>query len=464
MTSRTPTLSTLPGKSRAGTRSGRHRGAAIPGSGLLTPDQAVTAYAGDVQRSLDQQDEVWSRGFTRRRMLAGVGAVCVAGIASQFVSTRLSFGAPADAGINTLVAVFFRGGIDGLSVVVPTDQPYYDQRPGIAIPQSRLIQIDQRFGMHPVLAPLQPFLASGQLGFVHAAGAPDASRSHFEAEETVERGVGNVGTHTGWLTRGLEAMGPGTTFRAIHEGSSLPRSLAGEPSALTLRGIDSFDLRGFDGVRDRTVAALGSLYTGLDSPYAAQVLTTLDGLAAAQAIAAVPYEPANGAEYPDSGFANAMTDIARLIKANAGLRVATVNVGGWDMHTNMGNVDAGDMTNSLGSVGQTLAAFATDLGTQLDDVTVVTMSEFGRRLGQNDNGGTDHGAGNAMILLGGGVVGNQVHGVWPGLEGDALDQGDLAVANDFRNVFGELLQKRMGVGALDGVFPDLAYTPLGVAT
>ncbi len=460
MTSRTPTLSTRPRRTP-----GRHRGAAIPGSGLLTPDQAVTAYAGDVQRSLDRQDEVWSRGFTRRRMLAGVGAVCVAGVASQFVSTRLSFGAPADAGINTLVAVFFRGGIDGLSVVVPANEAAYNNaRPGIAIPAGRLIQINQQFGMHPALAPLQPFLQSGQLGFVHAAGAPDASRSHFEAEETVERGVSNVGTHTGWLTRGLEAIGPGTTFRAIHEGSSLPRSLAGEPSALTLRGIDSFDLRGFDGVRDKTVTALGSLYTGLDSPYAAQVLTTLDGLQAAQAIAAVPYEPANGAVYPDSGFANALMDIARLIKANAGLRVATVNIGGWDMHTNMGNVDNGDMTNSLGSVGETLGAFATDLGSQLDDVTVVTMSEFGRRLSQNDNGGTDHGAGNAMLLLGGGVVGGQVHGVWPGLEGDALDQGDLAVANDFRNVFGELLQKRMGVGALDGVFPDLAYAPLGVAT
>jgi uncharacterized protein (DUF1501 family) len=256
-------------------------------------------------------------------------------------------------------------------------------------------------------------------------------------------------------------MGPGTTFRAIAEGDTTPRSMVGVEPKLVLDGIQRFALSGTsDDNRDRTIAALQSLYTGLDHPAAAFALETVKALDQAHAISQTPYD--TKAQYPGGGFSDQLRDVARLIKANVGLRVVTIDLGGWDMHTGIGNVGGGEMRNHLNELAGALAAFATDLGPKLTDVNVVTMSEFGRRASENGNQGCDHGHGGLMLLLGGGLIGSTVHGKWPGLAPDALDQGDLAGPNDYRDVLSELLIRRFEVGDVSKIFPDHSYMRIGV--
>jgi uncharacterized protein (DUF1501 family) len=421
-------------------------------------EAALRRRADRVTGGLAAQRDAWRRGFTRRRVLAGAGAVGVASLASQLVTTRVAFGAVPDD--TTLVVVFLRGGLDGLSVVVPRgDRALREARPGIVVPDGALLAGDDRFGLHPALAPLHPFWTAGTMAAVHAVASPDLSRSHFQAQDCLERGAASTSVSSGWLDRVLAALGPGTTFRAIAEGSALPRSLVGTEEKVVLRGIEDFALQGWDGVREQTVAALTALYTGLDHPVAAHAQVTLAALEAARSIAESGYAP--DAEYPSGGLADQLRDVARLIKADVGLRVVAMDVGGWDMHTWIGQVDNGDMRRQLDSLAGALAAFATDLGPALDRVTLVTMSEFGRRVAENGNAGTDHGHGGVMLLLGGGLRGGRVHGRWPGLEPDALDQGDLAGANDYRDVLAELLRARLGVADLAPIFPAHHATPVG---
>lgn len=406
------------------------------------------------------QRERWSAGFTRRRFLAGAGAVAAAALGSQLVTTRYSYALPIPGGTPTLVVIFLRGGFDGLSAVVPGSDPdYAAARPTMGIPAGSLLALERGFGLHPACAPLYPLWTNGQLAIVHAVGSPNSSRSHFTAQEIVERGVEGPSTQTGWLERALDLAGPGTTFRAVSEGAMLPSSLAGTSGALTMRGVDSLFLRGGT---DRVRNALRGLYTGLEHPAVDQVDLTLRTLTDAAALQDPDYHPGNGAVYPQGEFGAAISDVARLVKANVGLRVATIDVGGWDIHTYAGTVDSGDMTAHLTELAAALAAFATDVGTRLADVTVVTMSEFGRRVAQNGSGGTDHGHGNAMFLLGGRVAGGQIHGTWPGLAPAALIDGDLAGPNDYRDVLGEVTQHQLGLGSLTAVFPGHSFAPIGV--
>jgi uncharacterized protein (DUF1501 family) len=428
--------------------------------GPSVADAAVRVHAESVAAGLVEQKDRWRKGFTRRRVLAGAGAVGCAALGTQLVTTKMAFAAPATMA-RTLVIVFMRGGMDGLSLVVPTnDSNLARARPDIAVPTGALLPADSRFGLHPALAPLHPIWVTGKMAAVHAVASPDASRSHFQAQDCLERGTATTATHTGWLDRTLTAMGPGTTFRAIAEGDSMPRSLLGVEPKLVLNGIEGFALAGWDGVRDRTMAALKSLYTGFDHPVATHAMTTVKALDSARKLAETPYQPAS--QYPGGGLADRLKDVARLVKAKVGLRVATIDVGGWDMHTNLGNVDGGEMRNHLNDLGAALAAFAVDLGPQLDDVTLVTMSEFGRRVSQNGNNGTDHGHGGLMLLLGGGLDGGKVHGKWPGLAENALDNGDLAGANDYRDVCAEVLERGFGVTDVKAVFPDHTYKRIGV--
>lgn len=421
-------------------------------------EAALRVQAEQVRGALSAQRQAWRHGFTRRRLLAGLGGVGVAALGSQLVTTRVAFGAT---GGNTLVVIFLRGGIDGLCVVVPRgDAVLREVRPRIAVPDGALLAGDDRFGLHPALEPLHPLWTSGQMAAVHAVGSPDVSRSHFQAQDCLERGVATTSVSSGWLDRVLESLGPGTTFRAVAQGSALPRSLVGGEDKLVMQGVDRFDLQGWDGIRDRTVSALSALYTGLDHPVAAHAQVALQALAAARAVASDDYQP--DAEYPDGSFADQLRDVARLIKAEVGLRVAAIDLGGWDMHTWIGDVDDGDMRSQLDRLAAALAAFTADLGPALERTTVVTMSEFGRRVAQNGNSGTDHGHGGVMLLFGGGLRGGRVHGVWPGLAD--LANGDLAGANDYRDVLAELLQARLGIGDVSGVFPDHRPDPLGVFT
>jgi uncharacterized protein (DUF1501 family) len=423
-------------------------------------EAAIRVEAENVAADLAAEKDRWRRGFTRRRVIAGAGAVGVAALGTQLVTTRYSFADPAT-NTRTLVIVFMRGGMDGLSVVVPAnDANLAKARPNIMVPTASLLPGDSRFGLHPTLATLHPFWLAGKMAAVHAVASPDASRSHFQAQDCLERGTATTATHTGWLDRALTGIGPGTTFRAIAEADATPRSMVGLESKLVLDGIDRFTLSGPTNVRDKTMAALEALYTGFDHPAVEHAMTTVKALNQARQIASTPYKPV--APYPGGSFANRLKDVARMIKAKIGLRVVAIDLGGWDMHTNLGTITNGEMRNNLTDLSAALAAFATDLGPQLDDVNLVTMTEFGRRVQENGNAGLDHGHGSLMLLLGGGLNGGTVHGKWPGLAANALDNGDLAGANDYRDVLGEVLDRRFGVGDVKKVFPDHDYARIGV--
>ncbi|GAA1841789.1 DUF1501 domain-containing protein [Asanoa iriomotensis] len=425
------------------------------------PEAAIRVQAEAVAADLQAQRDQWRKGFTRRRVLAGAGAVGVASLANQVATTRVAFGAPSTT-TRTLVVVFLRGGMDGLSVIVPRgDRNYLNARRDIAVQPGALLAGDDRFGLHPGLAPLAPFWEAGKMAAVHAVASPDASRSHFQAQDCLERGAASTAVHTGFLDRVLEQLGPGTTFRAVAEGSALPRSLVGGQSKLVLQGIREFDLRGGGGMRDKSLTALKALYTGVGNhPLGAQAAETLKSISTARKIAQSDYQ--STAQWPGGGFADQLKDVARLIKAKVGLRVAAVDIGGWDMHTNIGGPDGGDMRNRLNELAGALGAFATDLGPALDETSIVTMSEFGRRVEANGNSGTDHGHGGLMMLLGGGMYGGKVHGRWPGLASGSLDQGDLAGANDYRDVITELLGARMGVKDWKKIFPGYTAKKIGI--
>jgi uncharacterized protein (DUF1501 family) len=399
--------------------------------------------------------------LTRRQLLARAGAAgATAVVGSQLVSARAAFGAP---GGGALVVVFLRGGLDGLSVLVPADDPHLlAARPGIAVPGAALLPLARGFGLHPALAPLHDLWRRGLFTAVPAVSTPEISRSHFQAQDCLERGGASTGTTEGWLDRVLDALGPGTTFRAVTIGGTTARALAGDQAAMALRKLDEFEVTGPPDVGSRGVEALRTLYTGLEHPLAADVAATIDGLATSAMLSTAPYE--RGASYPDSGVGDHFAEVARLIKADVGLRVACLDVGGWDMHTGIGEPGEGRMASALEELGATLAAFATDLGDLFAQTNVVVVTEFGRRVEQNANHGTDHGHGAAVLLLGGGIAGGTIPGAWHGLAPEGLDQGDVPGWNDYRDLLAEVVTARLGVGAaaMGQVFPGYQARPLGV--
>ncbi|NEA34035.1 DUF1501 domain-containing protein [Streptomyces sp. SID13031] len=431
-----------------------------------TPTDAVLrAQAAAVTADTEERDEQWSRGFTRRRLLAGGLGVGVAAMTTQLVTTRVSWAAPgADAG-GTLIVVFLRGGMDGLSVLVPADDPeLLKARPSIAVRAASLLNLQRGFGMHPSLAPLLPLMTAGRLAAVPAVSTPDLTRSHFQAQDCLERGgAARSSVQSGWLDRVLQELGAGTTFRGLGIGARMSRSLLGDSNPIMLSSLKDFSVKGIDGVAPQTMAALKTLYTGIDHPLGVQGLDALQASAQAQGYAKQQEKPAKERGYPDGEFGAALATLAQLIKAKAGVRVATVDLGGWDMHTDLGTVDGGDMTNSLKTVAGALAAFAAELGPDLDNTTVVTMSEFGRRVGQNANSGTDHGHGGVALVLGGGVKGG-VHGRWEGLAPGVLDQGDVPGTNDYRDVLSEIVMRRLGLSEAQAgkVFPGWKPSSLGI--
>jgi uncharacterized protein (DUF1501 family) len=400
----------------------------------------------------------WRKGFTRRRMMQG-GAALVAAFGAQQVTTRFAYGAPGTAGnTDVLLLVSLRGGWDSLNAFVPAFEPnYYKFRPNIAIPQDALLPLDGRFGMHPALTDLMPFWKRGQLAVVQAVSTPDQTLSHFEAMDTVERGTAS-GSSDGWLNRVLQARADKGVFSAVQIGSAVPTSLSGPAPALAMDSIDSFGLGGLDYVRAESTRALRKLYANYSHPMARQATDTLRALDTTIRLQRTQYAAA--ADYPDGYFANSLREVARLIKAGIGLTIATLDVGGWDTHTGEGGVQ-GDFANNLTGLGSALAAFLTDLGPAVSGVTVAVVSEFGRTLHGNDNNGTDHGRGQAMMLLGGGLNGGRVYARWPGLSGRDGYDNSLMGTVDYRSVLGEILQKRCAVGNLAKVFPDHRVTPVG---
>jgi uncharacterized protein (DUF1501 family) len=401
-----------------------------------------------------------------RRVFLKNGAVALVslGFAPSFLArTVLAAGSRR----KVLVAIFQRGAVDGLNLIVPfAEQAYYDVRPTIAIAKpgggaDAAIDLDGFFGLHPRLAPLEAIYDARHLALVHAVGSPDNTRSHFDAQDYMETATPGVKSTTdGWLNRCLqaEARQDSTPLRGVALSSQLPRALGGKAPALALSQIGQFGLRA------------GRTGAGLEQAFEAEYQAAADGLlhttgretfdAIRMLRAANPgsYPPANGADYPRSPFGDALKQIAQLVKADVGLEIAFADVGGWDTHVNQGS-GTGQLAGRLDDLARGLAALFADLGDRMEDVVVLTMSEFGRTIDENGNRGTDHGHGNAMIVMGGPVRGGKVYGRWPGLAPEQRFEGrDLAVTTDFRDVFCEIVVRHLGVADASPIFPGYAVS------
>jgi len=370
---------------------------------------------------------------------------------------------------DVLVCIFQRGAMDGLNALVPVgDSDYYRVRKNIAIAQPKVgdeksaIDLDGFFALHPALRSLKPVWDEGLLAPVHAAGSSDPTRSHFDAMQYMEAGTpGSKTTTTGWLGRHLTTLNTGNTspLRAVGMGNLLQASLRGPVPATVLQSIADFHLRGKPEAVQTFQKTLYALYTAkqTDPLLTAAAHDIDDTMSLLAKINVASYKPASGVEYAKTEFALGMMQIAQLIKADVGLEVACIDVGGWDTHANEGGAD-GQMARLLKDLGDTLGAFTTDLREHMNHVLVVTMSEFGRRVSENAAGGTDHGHANCMFLIGGHVVGNQVHTQWPGLAKENLHEGlDLKLTTDYRDVLCEVITKRLGNTRIGQIFPD--YTP-----
>jgi uncharacterized protein (DUF1501 family) len=349
-----------------------------------------------------------------------------------------------------LISVFQRGAADGLNIVAPYfDSHYYDLRPTLALPQPNkpngVIDLDGRFGLHPSLQPIKPLWDSGQFAIIHAAGSPSGNRSHFEAQDEMESGVLGRTTEDGWMNRVLEPTTPATSpVRAVAVGAKMPRSLRGNRGGISIGDLQQFQTRNQD-----VASVLQAMYTSTsDAQLSAQGKGTFEALKMIETINRTPYTPVAGAQYFGE-FGNALRQIARLIKADVGLEAAFADIGGWDHHSN----EAGQLLPLLQQYGTSLAAFAKDLGDRMQDVILVTMSEFGRTAKEDGNGGTDHGHGNVMFVIGGSVRGGKIYGQWPGLAPEQLfERRDLQVTTDYRSVLGEVVKDHLGRNP-EQVFP-----------
>ncbi len=398
--------------------------------------------------------------MNRRIFLRNGGLALVSlGLVPEFVARAVA--ASGTRG-KVLITIFQRGAVDGLNMIVPFgERDYYAARPTLAIaPPGRAadaaIGLDDFFGLHPRLAPLAPFYKAGQMAIVHASGSPDGTRSHFDAQDYMETATPGVkSTDEGWLNRYLHAREhqAATPFRAVALAPQLPRALQGRAPALAIGQISRFGLRG-------AAAGIGTP-ASFEAQYAdaaAQALQTT-GREAFEAVRMLEtanpaqYTPANGADYPRSPFGAALRQIAQLVKADVGLEVAFAECGGWDHHVNQGAA-TGQLATRLDDLGRSIAALTLDLGDRMRDVVILTMSEFGRAVAENGSRGTDHGHGNAMMILGGAVKGGRVYGRWPGLAREQRFEGrDLAVTTDFRSVFSEVLHGHLGLRDTSTVFP-----------
>lgn len=368
-------------------------------------------------------------------------------------------------GQRVLVVVLQRGAADGLNIVVPFgERAYYGLRPSLAIPEprsgdttERALDLDGFFGFHPAMAPLEPLFRREELAIVHAAGSPDPTRSHFDAQDYMESATPGVkSTRDGWLNRYLQTIGAGETtpLQGVAIGQTPPRILAGQASTFSVSSLSEARLAGpmplyrtllSDGVDDAVTRSAKELFETLDFLESRRP----DGIT-------------SDIEYPPGQFPQAMRDLAQAIKADVGIQTAFVDIGNWDHHVNEGAVQ-GLLANRLGEFASGLRAFRDDLGDAAENVVVVTMSEFGRTAAENGNLGTDHGHGNAMLVLGPSVRGGKVYGRWPGLERDELfEERDLAVTTDFRSVLAEALVTHLDAGDLGTVFPGFQPEPVGL--
>ena len=414
---------------------------------------------------------------TRRGLLIGMGFSLAQWTGQRSALAQLAVAStPKDKNHDVLVTIFLRGGADGLNSVVPYfEDAYYRNRPNLSIAApsdrranaaARLLDLDGKFAFHPALAPLLPMFHDGKLAVVHACGSQDGTRSHFEAMAAVERGLAyeGAGPTSGWIARHLSSteLPSDSPLRAVAFGGTMPDSLRGASNTVALDSLEDFKLEAGSGDRARLQKSLSALYEKGEDEVMHAGMETLAVLDALQKLDPKQYKPSHGATYPDTDLGRGMRQTACLIRANLGLEVAALDRGGWDTHFAQGST-VGILSLSLDDVAQSIGAFEKDLGTEMSRVTVVVMTEFGRRVAENAGLGTDHGRASFMFVLGGGTKGGKVYTKWPGLEPHQLDEtGDLRVTTDYRDVLTEVLAKRMRNDDFASVFAGYKPQPLGI--
>ncbi len=426
-----------------------------------SPDHYKVSHVGcNCDTKVVDPEDPWRKGFTRRSLIKGGGYLMAAPLAHQMATTRMAFRQPTDTTqAACVVAINVRGGWDGLNIVVPHGDPVYaDARPNIAVPRNMLLKADNMFGLNPGLGPLMRLWDEGRFAVVHGAALEEPEYSHFQAMVELEMGTQRQTLGSGWGNRVLDQRGlvgaaAGPLQAVQFGGSGLPTLLRGTAPAVATGGWGDFRIYGDNGGRRAT--AVGALNNLAGNPITGATQNTLRALESAAAIAAEEYQPA--AQYPGGGFGEALQEIARTIKAGVGLQLASCDIGGWDTHTQMGrgNDRNGNFNQKVADFATALGAFCDDLGALLDDVLIVVVSEFGRRIQENSSNGTDHGYGQPMFVIGGGVNGGRYYANDFALDQD--ERGSVARGIDYREVIAECLLKRGGIGNLDAVFPAFQY-------
>lgn len=407
--------------------------------------------------------------LSRRSFLQiGGGAALWGAVGAPAWLPRVVFADSHDSSRDIIISVFLRGGCDGLTMCVPFGEAaYYQKRPTLAVPPPDYkneagfgaVDLDGFFGLPPAMRALAPAYFAGHMAVVHATGSHDPSRSHFDAQRYMEIGKpGASNIFTGWLGRHLVSVTPATSnpvLRALGVGYSIPQTLQGGPLTTPVPNMASYGITGPSSTKASRLNVLQQMYAGVANPLKAAAQNTNSTISLLNAINFTGYQPGGGAVYPNSSFGLAMKYTAALIRAETGVEAVSVEKSGWDTHATQGPV-TGAMANLMTDLAQTLAAFHADIVASSHRVVVVIMSEFGRRVAENGSGGTDHGHGNVMFVMGQHIAGGQVLTQWPGLT--SLYQNlDLKVTIDFRDILAEIVQKRLNNNQLTQVFPD--YTP-----
>ncbi|PKH42860.1 Uncharacterized conserved protein, DUF1501 family [Nocardioides alpinus] len=428
---------------------------------MTTPDPTTTSSGSCGCPDYDEARTLLSRRAVLGTALAGGAMALGPGLGGSGPRAYAVTGRPAtrlsSATGSVLVLLSLRGAADGLSLVVPHGDPaYYAARPRIGIPQASLLAPDAMFGLHPALAPLLPMWDAGTLAAVHATGMATPNRSHFAAMEAIEDAAPGSTERNGWLNRLLGDLPGASPLQGTAMGNQVPTSLFGSNPAFVVGRVDQAKVAGTE-EDGRRLASLAHAWKG-SGPMSRAVRDAISG---AETFGAARDLPAGtpATAYPGTGLGKALSDVSRIVRSGVGAEVITVDQGDWDMHTDLGTVEWGEMRRNAGDLAASIAAFFADLGPAADRVTLVTLSEFGRRVKENDDYGTDHGYGNVMFVAGAGVKGGRYYGSWPGLT-DSLD-ADVLVTTDYRSVLTEVVTRRFGVSVAQ-VFPGFAPSAIGV--
>lgn len=408
---------------------------------------------------------------TRRNFLKSIGILGGGLVLRELVPTWMPRVAFAEDGVSgdVIVTIFLRGGADALNMIAPFgDDDYYIARPTLALarPDSRsgnaVLELDDFFGLNPDMMALHDLFTAGRMSAIHAVGAPHASRSHFEAMDLIERGTdGHEGASSGWLGRYLTQTisENDSALRAIGWGDSMQTSLNGYIPATALRSILDYHLASEE--PQAFQAAMQQMYQS-DEALQSSAQSTIATLELIEQISVDAYIPDNNAVYYETDFGRALKQTAALIKADAGLEVACIDMGGFDTHIAQGstiNTGVGSFPLLVKELADNVRAFHDDLLEYNDRVTVVVMSEFGRRVQENGAAGTDHGHGGVMFVMSPDLQPVTVHGDWPGINTRFLENGDLAITTDYRDVLSHILLQRTNLQDASPIFPDHSYNP-----